>query len=91
MNKISKHAELTTQLHNTYVAKNKDYGDSFGKSISEFGLISGLVRISDKYERLKNLIQTETTPAVSESLHDTLLDLANYSIMLAIELEKPEP
>ena len=72
----------------TYVAKNHDYGDSFSKSIEEWGSVAGLVRIQDKFNRAKNLLMkcTETSSRVDEAVSDTLLDLANYAIMLRMAL-----
>ncbi|HFZ7090264.1 TPA: nucleotide modification associated domain-containing protein, partial [Streptococcus agalactiae] len=46
------------------------------------------VRISDKYNRLYNLINSDKN--VSESLSDTLNDMANYCVMLAVWLEEEE-
>ncbi|WP_283572399.1 nucleotide modification associated domain-containing protein [Streptococcus agalactiae] len=74
--------------YQTFLAKNADYGNSFEKSLNNFGYIAGIVRISDKYNRLYNLTQNKQN--VSESLSDTLNDMANYCTMLAIWLEKTE-
>ena len=41
--------------YETYKAKNYDYGNSFDKSMDEFGLTASVVRMSDKMERLKSL------------------------------------
>ncbi|KLL31794.1 phage protein [Streptococcus agalactiae] len=71
-----------------FLAKNADYGNSFEKSLNDFGYVAGIVRISDKYNRLYNLISSDKN--VSESLSDTLNDMANYCTMLAIWLEKTE-
>ena len=90
--------EITQKMAETYAKKNTDYGDSFGKSLDEFGLVAGIVRMSDKFNRIKNLIKQsnapencgiETTPQVrDESIKDTLLDLACYSVMALVWLEK---
>lgn len=71
--------------YQTFLAKNADYGNSFEKSLNNFGYIAGIVRISDKYNRLYNLTQNKQN--VSESLIDTLNDMANYCMMLAVWLE----
>lgn len=71
--------------YQTFLAKNADYGNSFEKSLNDFGYIAGIVRISDKYNRLHNLISSDKN--VAESLSDTLNDMANYCMMLAVWLE----
>lgn len=87
MNNIEQHKKILDNLHTTYVSKNYDYGDSFHQSISEWGIVAGLVRIEDKWNRLKNLSKGDKQAQVHESLVDTCLDGANYLIMLAMELE----
>lgn len=71
--------------YQTFLAKNADYGNSFEKSLNDFGYVAGIVRISDKYNRLYNLTQNKQN--VSESLSDTLNDMANYCMMLSVWLE----
>lgn len=73
---------IVSQMAETYKAKNSDYGDSFGKSIEKYGVIAGLTRISDKFNRLENLILTKEQKVSDENIGDTLLDLANYAVML---------
>lgn len=76
------HRDILQQLHNTYLNKNHDYGNSFHKVREEFPH-AVLIRLMDKLERLKVLY---FTPAfVGESIDDTLLDLANYAIMEVVE------
>ena len=51
----------------------------------EFGLISYVIRLNDKMKRLKSLTKPGVEQEVkSESIEDTLMDLAAYAIM-AIE------
>ena len=54
--------------------------------MNEFGEVAGVVRISDKYNRLVNLTKNENE--VLESKADTLKDMANYCLMLAVWLEE---
>lgn len=82
-----KHRNLVDELHRIYVAKNKDYGNSFGESIDEFGIIAGVVRIGDKYNRLKTLAKGHEPLVNDESMVDTLKDMANYCLLTIIELE----
>ena len=83
---LTSYEEVLANLSTTYKKKNQDYGDSFHKSVTEFGPLAGLVRIGDKYNRLKQLITTGNQQVKDESIKDTLLDMANYCIMLSLEL-----
>lgn len=75
------------KLNQTFIDKNADYGNSFEESLNEFGLVAGVVRIGDKYNRLRTLSRVDTRGRVSESLSDTLLDMANYAVMTAVWLQ----
>lgn len=87
--KINKHAKVCDMLHETYVKKNHDYGDSFGKSVQKRGLVAAMVRMEDKWNRLDNLtLHSESMQVKDEAIADTLLDLANYCIMTYMELDK---
>ena len=87
-NKVQKFKQVTEGMNNLYAKKNSDYGDSFGISIKKYGVIAGLTRISDKFNRLENLILTKDQKVNDESINDTLLDLASYAIMLHMELSE---
>lgn len=80
---------ITKEMNETYKRKNADYGNSFGKQFEEFGMISSVVRLTDKLERLKSLTIGKNQQQVNnESIEDTLLDMANYAIMTVMELRK---
>lgn len=84
MDKIAKHADICNILNALYERKNADYGDSFGKSYQEYGMLMACIRLEDKLNRLKSLCKKEAQ-VQDESLEDTLMDLANYAIMTLIE------
>ncbi len=80
--------DIALELTQTYVAKNKDYGNSFGRSVEKYGLVAALTRISDKFNHVENLIPNRAGRQVKdESLTDTLSDMAAYCIMTIIEIE----
>lgn len=85
-NNVLKFKKITVQMANMYEAKNNDYGNSFSDMFNEFGLTSSIIRLSDKLNRLKSL-NTKEAMVKDESIIDTLMDLANYSIMTIVELE----
>ena len=80
-------ANITEDMLRLYHSKNSDYGDSFGKSYTDFGVMAGVIRMSDKMNRLKQLSKKPDCALVKdESMQDTLRDLANYAIMTLIEI-----
>ena len=81
--------KITEQMQSLYYDKNRDYGNSFAVTWEKLGPISGLTRMSDKFNRLCSLMTSEHGPWVkSESIEDTLMDLACYSVMAIIEMQK---
>lgn len=72
--------DIVKGMIETYVRKNHDYGNSFGKSLDKFGLVASVVRIGDKMNRIESLVQKKAM-VQDESIRDTLLDMANYAIM----------
>ena len=78
---------ITDTMFNVYKAKNSDYGNSVHRTYEDFGLTSFLVRLSDKLNRAITLSKKDAL-VKDEKIQDTLLDLANYSILALIELEK---
>lgn len=90
MTKVEKHAQICKSLNELYARKNADYGDSFGKSFNEYGLTMACIRLEDKLNRIKALTKQEAQVS-DESIVDTLMDLANYSIMTLVELAQNEP
>ena len=88
-NKIKLHQELIDYLHNLYITKNADYGDSVHDTFEKYGLTSFLVRLEDKLNRARTL-STKQALVNDEKIEDTLLDMANYAILAVIELRNQE-
>lgn len=83
--------EVTKQMRETIVRKNHDYaGDEdpyknfrLAEQIGVCTLEKAiLVRMCDKMSRIGQLIDKESK-VKDEAIEDTLIDLANYSIILA--------
>jgi len=83
--------EIANQVADTVIRKHKDYGRSglqaplLAPHITALEAL--LVRQSDKYSRLQNLLK-KGTPEVKESILDTALDILGYDMLLAVEVER---
>lgn len=75
---------IQNQAYKLFEKKNKDYGDAFAK----YGTIGVLIRIGDKISRLVNVDENKIHLVDDETLHDTLIDLHNYSAMAIMLLHK---
>ena len=74
------------EIGNLLITKQADYGP--GNINNAFGgPMNGLmVRIGDKFERLKNLLRGGSTPQ-HESIEDSFKDMANYAV-IALMVER---
>lgn len=86
--KVKEFVSICKEMADLYAAKNWDYGDSFGKSFEEWGMLMPCIRLTDKLNRLCSLTKNSSQKVQDESIEDTLKDLATYSVMTLIELRK---
>ena len=76
---------IVDEMKALHAKKNSDYGNAAHESFREFGIISYVIRLNDKMNRLKSLTKPGVEQKVTdEKIEDTLMDLAAYAIM-AIE------
>lgn len=80
------HKRILEEMHEIYCRKNHDYGDSMHDTYLRFGSQAYLVRMYDKLNRLCVLTNGKERRVSDETIHDTLLDLANYAICMSMEL-----
>lgn len=64
--------------------KQQDYGP---RNISGYGTIGVVVRMNDKFERLKTLLGKKRRKPQNESILDSLRDISNYA-NIAIMVEE---
>jgi len=86
--KETTYVDIIDELYDTYKKKNSDYGNSFADTIEEFGFIPAVARISDKVNRMKNIVKGQRMNVKDESFRDALMDTANYCIMTIMEIGK---
>ena len=61
-------------------------GTLFEKSLDDDGLLVSKIRLTDKLNRFGQLIKNDSL-VKDESLRDTLIDLANYTVMTLMYLD----
>lgn len=76
------------ELKNLLIKKNKDYENSYDKTLNEYGRNIGLILIEDKLNRLKNLLLLKEEIRTEESIIDTVLDIAGYAVLFSIYLKE---
>lgn len=82
--------QLLEDMKELHIRKNKGYsGDSADRwanfrESEPFGVspfLGVLVRMSDKWIRIRNLVRNPSFDMVNEPLEDTLMDLASYALI----------
>lgn len=90
--------DLLAELEDLMHERGQKYGPG---NIAEFGDFGAVVRMSDKFARLRNLyVEGQGGDVRDESVEDTLMDIANYAIITLAwrrglwpgsEANKPDP
>ena len=88
--KVQMHLNICNEINRLYARKNHDYGDSFHQTFVEEGMAMARIRLGDKFNRFKTLSRGGDQKVNDESIRDTLIDLANYAIMMVLEMEVSE-
>ena len=81
---------IISDLAKTRADKNHDYAggqDAFA-NFRSFGSFGILVRLGDKFSRLKTFYDQKTLKVKDEKVEDTMNDLINYAIFLRIAWEQ---
>jgi hypothetical protein len=90
---------ILDNMQNVYEAKDNDYsatGLPMGnlRKCEDAGIDAWrgcLVRIGDKMSRLENFLKEKEYLVISEKAEDTVIDLANYAILMSCLIEEIKP
>ena len=95
MTDLEKFEQITKDMLALHTEKNKNYGNSFTKTLDEDGLIVSKIRLRDKLNRFASLLKLGSNGTADENIKDTLMDLANYAAMTLVwmdnQTEKQQP
>lgn len=80
-NEVIDFARVAIRAIELYARKNKDYGNSFNKAMKDLGSSYAVGRLYDKINRIISITRNNSIAVADEKLDDTLIDLANYSMM----------
>lgn len=75
---------ICNHLSKVLAAKNKDYGNSFEKTVKDYGLVTIPITLEHKMRRIANIVRRNKIEIINEKLDDSLLDLAGYAILSVI-------
>ena len=87
------HIEMCKRMVALSVAKNHDYAGFGGDAFSNFTVVERagiasteqgfLTRMMDKISRVNSFVKQGVLNVKDESIEDTLIDLANYAVLMA--------
>lgn len=82
--RVAQLGNVQQEARELFEKKNKDYGDAF----ANYGVVGVLVRMGDKIQRSASITKNGVSMVNSETLRDTLIDLANYASMGVMLLDE---
>ena len=79
-------------MEELYEKKNNDYGDSITKNLEEYkqAFPSYLFRLKEKVDRCLSIYDKGNVEVKDEKMEDTLLDIANYAVILTTYIKNKE-
>lgn len=93
-----RYLQLLDAMKELHIAKNAGYSGAdnpdpwanfrMSESFGVAAFLGCLVRMSDKYIRVTNLVKNPANEKVGENIKDTLFDLAAYALIAVCLLEE---
>ena len=91
---MDRYKQILAEMEKIFEAKSRDYSGQEPmkdlKEVADLGIepwVGVVVRMVHKFGRLKQLTK-DNNPACQESIRDTLIDIANYSIITIMLYEE---
>lgn len=88
-------ATILDTMNQLSIKKDKDYaGDEFlsnfrvAKMLGVKPSMGAAIRLSDKWSRICQLVQKPNPEVIDETIEDTLMDMANYCIIMILLLRE---
>lgn len=75
-------------LINLMRAKDKDYGSSFDNMVDEFGMVAAVIPLKNKVDRVSSIVKNGGAALKTESMEDSVKDLAGYALMTLAYIKK---
>lgn len=95
-----RYIELLEQMKELHIKKNAGYAGQdnpdpwanfrMSEAVGVSSFKGCLIRLSDKYIRVTNLVKNPSNEQVGESVKDTLFDLAAYALIAICLLEEQD-
>ena len=73
--------DLSKKIKDTLISRNEQYNSSFHKQFVKFGIVSALLRLSNKHIRLLNQFKN------GDNFEDTILDYLGYIVLIYNEFQ----
>lgn len=86
----ARYLKLLDEMRELHIKKNAGYSGDSTDRWANFRMAEGfgvsaflgcLIRLSDKFIRVQNLVKNPKNEMVGESVKDTLMDLASYALI----------
>lgn len=79
------HSDMCGEAFHLMLRKNHDYASDADpyRNFRQFGRYGILVRLGDKFSRLRSFEEQGKLKVEDESVKDTLLDIINYAVLYA--------
>lgn len=92
MAQFEKIEKVLNEMFELYKKKNADYGNGISKNLDNYKIAfpSYLFRIKEKVKRCLSLQENGEAQVKDEKIIDTLLDIANYAVILVAWLKSKE-